>query len=313
MKEIDTKQKLILQKCDDYVQSANTLFHFMQRHEYLSALLKRRALVPRYCQENIAYLNLEIGGHPFDEIYVLQKCFCDIPFHKLTEAFEISSDEDALQTFDTADRLAFERSNTHPAYYGGYAIALSKQWGESHGLQPVQYANGMSDFTNSLSEVINSAYEADDLPDLYVNDILRRLSFIKPLRGLMRRRFRDTWINVQKNFHDEREWRFVPPQSALDALQFDSVIANPTKLRKMEGLAGLNRYLEREAARPAWLEFSFDDIRYLIVPPIQARIELIKEILALPSDGFSSSESENMGKSVLISKILVLDEIRKDW
>ena len=51
----------------------------------------------------------------------------------------------------------------------------------------------------------------------------------------MRRRFRDTWINVQKNFHDEREWRFVPPQSALDALQFDSVIANPTKLRKMEG------------------------------------------------------------------------------
>ena len=61
MKEIDTKQKLILQKCDDYVQSANTLFHFMQRHEYLSALLKRRALVPRYCQENIAYLNLEIG------------------------------------------------------------------------------------------------------------------------------------------------------------------------------------------------------------------------------------------------------------
>ena len=49
MKEIDTKQKLILQKCDDYVQSANTLFHFMQRHEYLSALLKRRALVPRYC------------------------------------------------------------------------------------------------------------------------------------------------------------------------------------------------------------------------------------------------------------------------
>ena len=62
MKEIDTKQKFILQQCDDYVQSANTLFHFMQRQEYLSALLKRRALVPRYCQENIAYLSLEIGS-----------------------------------------------------------------------------------------------------------------------------------------------------------------------------------------------------------------------------------------------------------
>ena len=59
--------------------------------------------------------------------------------------------------------------------------------------------------------------------------------------------------------------------------------------------------------------WSLADIRYLIVPTIQARIELIKEILALPPEGFSTSESENIGKSVLISKILVLDEIRKDW
>ena len=59
--------------------------------------------------------------------------------------------------------------------------------------------------------------------------------------------------------------------------------------------------------------WSLADIRYLIVPTIQARIELIKEILAPPPEGFSTSESENIGKSVLISKILVLDEIRKDW
>lgn len=66
-------------------------------------------------------------------------------------------------------------------------------------------------------------------------------------------------------------------------------------------------------ARPAWLEFSFDDVRYLIVPTIQARIELIHEIWKLPADGFANSESVKTGKSVLISKILVLDEIRKDW
>ena len=89
LKKIDTKQNYVVQQCDDYVQSANTLFHFMQRYEYLSALLRRRALVPRYCQENIAYLNLKIDENKYDQILVLQKCFCDIPFHKLTEVFEI--------------------------------------------------------------------------------------------------------------------------------------------------------------------------------------------------------------------------------
>ena len=313
LKKIDTKQNYVVQQCDDYVQSANTLFHFMQRYEYLSALLRRRALVPRYCQENIAYLNLKIDENKYDQILVLQKCFCDIPFHKLTEVFEIRSEDEALRDFDAKDRLAFECSNTHPAYYGNYAIALSKQWGESHGLQPVQYANETSDFTNSFSAVINSIYKTDDIPDVFADDILRRLSFMKPLRGSMRRRFQDRWVEVQKNFHDEREWRFVPPQDALDVLHLDCVIANPAKMRLMQDTDGINKYLEHEMARPAWLEFSFDDVRYLIVPTIQALIELIKEIWKLPADGFSNSESVKTGKSVLISKILVLDEIRKDW
>lgn len=38
---------------DDYAQSANALFHFMIKNEYLKSLLINRATVPRYCMENI--------------------------------------------------------------------------------------------------------------------------------------------------------------------------------------------------------------------------------------------------------------------
>lgn len=74
---------------DDYAQSANTLFHFMGKAEYLKDLLIRRALVPRYCIENIEYLKIRDEENEYKEVAVLQKCFCDIPFHKLTETFSL--------------------------------------------------------------------------------------------------------------------------------------------------------------------------------------------------------------------------------
>ena len=70
---------------DDYAQSANTLFHFMKKQEYLNSILRRRAIIPRYCVETIDYLSIKNGTRLFNEVAILQKCFCDIPFHKLGE------------------------------------------------------------------------------------------------------------------------------------------------------------------------------------------------------------------------------------
>lgn len=38
------------------VQSADTLFHFVKKLDYLLPAIEREALVPRYCVENIEYL-----------------------------------------------------------------------------------------------------------------------------------------------------------------------------------------------------------------------------------------------------------------
>ena len=71
---------------DDYAQSANTLFHFMKKQEYLNSILRRGAIIPRYCVETIDYLSIQNGTHLFNEVAILQKCFCDIfiqPFKTL--------------------------------------------------------------------------------------------------------------------------------------------------------------------------------------------------------------------------------------
>lgn len=84
-----SENPLIALPYDDYAQSANTLFHFMSKGEYLHSLLTNKAIVPRYCMEDIKYLNICNDEISFKEVAILQKCFCDIPFHKLKISFEL--------------------------------------------------------------------------------------------------------------------------------------------------------------------------------------------------------------------------------
>jgi hypothetical protein len=124
---------------DDYVQSANTLFHFMQKSDYLKSILERRAIIPRYCVETIDYLDIHNEMRYYREIAILQKCFCDIPFHKLADNFPLRGVGEAYNSLSQENKEQLEKNNTHFDYYGQYAIAFSKRWGEQKNLQPVHY------------------------------------------------------------------------------------------------------------------------------------------------------------------------------
>ena len=76
---------------EDYYQSANSLFHFMKEADYLHTALSQKALIPRYCREDIRFLQININNITFSEIAVLQKCFCDIPLHNITSKLPINS------------------------------------------------------------------------------------------------------------------------------------------------------------------------------------------------------------------------------
>lgn len=298
---------------NDYVQSANTLFHFMSNITYLNRILVERQIIPRYCIENIEYLNINVEGQPFNEIAVLQKCFCDIPFHKLTDTFMLDGVGDIYESLTEEEKSELAKNNSHPDYYGKFAIALSKKWGESHNLQPVQYINEKSTYAMEFSNVFASVYNAETIPEEYVNDILHRLSYMKPLRGTMDRSFNHKNIKLKKNFHDEREWRYVPESKILETAKIECIIANPKMLNLPDSIAGINKSLENEDYRSLWLNFSYNDIRYIIVPDLQSRIDIIDTILTISPDKFDHPEQVQREQYILISKILVLDEIRKDW
>lgn len=303
---------------DDYAQSANTLFHFMGKAEYLKDLLTRRALIPRYCIENIDYLRICDEENEYKEVAVLQKCFCDIPFHKLTETFSLQGVGAAYDTLSEEEKKKVSTNNTHPDFYGTYAVGFSKNWGEKHNLQPVHYLNEESSHTREFSRVFGSVLQADDISDEYADDMLNRLSFVKPLRGIMKRQVqkmdkKDVTVEFWKNFHDEKEWRYVPDSSDLVECQIERIIANPYMLNFERAINDMNKSLEAVEYEKLWLKFDFDDIRYIIVPNSQARIDIINTIMSIPSDRFQNKKQIRLKKYILISKILVLDEIRKDW
>lgn len=303
---------------DDYAQSANTLFHFMKKFKYLEEILEKKAIIPRYCKEDLEYLNIRNGKSSFKEVFVLQKCFCDIPFHKLTESFQLQATGDNYLNLGEQEKLRVQNKYTHPDFYGEYAIAFSKGWGEKNNLQPIHYLNEHSRYTKNLSNLINQTLVLDDVPDVYANDVLNRLCFVKPLRGIMKRKFKsedgiDTEIDFQKNFHDEQEWRYVPSIDVASVLQKDIVIANP-HLLKMNGKGvDISAGLSEERYESLWLKYSYEDVRYIIVPDGNARIDIINTIMSISDDKFRNQSDVAIQKHILISKILVLEEIRKDW
>ena len=293
---------------EEYVQSANTLFHFMKERQFLTDILNRKALVPRYCNENIPYLDIEIAGKKIDKISILQKCFCDMHFHKLSEKNKIKVVDDDEITDEEKEHI--QNSSSHTDFYGGYAVSFSKRWGEEKGLQPIVYVNSESDYTKTLKDYLKESLRAEKLNDVSYNYILSTLGHIKPIRGEMER-ITDSGkiVKVIKNFHDEKEWRYVPRQEELIRNNLQNIIVSENVLKKR---STINRELQNIEYQNIWLRFEYEDIKYIIVPNRTERIELIKFINLLPDNNFRDDDGE-IDKDILISRILVLEEIRGDW
>ncbi len=292
---------------EDYTHSANSLFHFMKKQDYLFSALKAKALKPRYCRENIDYLGLSLEEEPFKEMAVLMKCFCDIPLHRvLDDAVVMSVAENSKRT-STSNR-------NHASIYGEYALAFSKTWGERHDVQPITYLNPNAYYTMNFRDIINQVLSNTiDLPSTVIDNYLLQLAFFKPLRGSMQRNDEVNKHEYVKNFHDEQEWRFVPKEAFLNE-EFDPIIAHPLLLSSLglqteDPLDLLSKRLSGNSYENLWLKFEFDDVRYILVPDKQSRLDFINFITAMSDADFSSS----IEKQVLISKILILEEIRKDW
>lgn len=172
VKKEDVKKELGI-KSTKYVQSANSLFHFTNKIRYLKEEIKGKCMVPRYCEEDASFLNLD----NLQTIAYPMICFCDIKLHNIF---------------------------SHAEYYGHYAIAFSKDFGIKNNIQPIMYLNINSQYCTSLQKAFRSyTSDIDDTSyEIIADTIIYTISYIKPLEGQQK--------GITKNFHDEQEWRFIP-------------------------------------------------------------------------------------------------------
>ncbi len=79
----------------------------------------------------------------------------------------------------------------------------------------------------------------------------------------------------------------------------------------------INNSIETDRYKQLWLKYDYNDIRYIIVPDSHSRIDLINTIMSIADEQLDEQIDTGsptiIQKYILISKILVLDEIRKDW
>lgn len=221
----------------------DTLFHFMERVEWLIEIIKNKFMPARYCQEDIKYLNIK----DIERIAIPMRCFCDIRLHDLQD---------------------------HTKYYGACGLAFPKHWGMSKGIQPIHYINPHSRLRQDLSEVFsnsltNKSKRESQLQRKLKNYMLHEIMYTKPDSGNSRNRI--TKAEDRKCFTDECEWRFIPDLSPIsypqvvvcDGMNTDYI----TKLTK-----------SLVAFKDVALNFEYEDIKYLIVESNDDFVQLTKAI-----------------------------------
>ncbi len=245
--------KDVKRKKDIHIPSkiqADTLFTFCTKWEYLKSPIQSRMISPRYCKEDIKYLNIP----KLKQIAFPMKCFCDINMHKLDE---------------------------HLSWYGYYGIGLTKEWGMKNGIQPIQYINPNSPLKNDFKVAFSNALKIEkDSQTKYEmqmkNYLLHQLMYFKPYSGKMENR--NNKKKITKCFTDECEWRYVPDVSKIGYKQiyYNENILNVGILNDISISMNENPDIS--------LKYEFDDLKYIIVKTKEDFKQLSKFINGMDID-----------------------------
>lgn len=210
---------------------ADTLFTFMPQPEYLHTILQKAMISPRYCTEDIAYLQIE----GISRVSIPMKCFCDINLHRLGK---------------------------HLACYGYYGIAFTKEWGMHKHIQPVQYINPASDLCADYSASFNHALQAageshSEIEKRLKGLMLHQLMYLKPYSGKFENRVKCELED--RCFADECEWRYIPNLESSDfqPLYFDE------QLIKIKAPDEMSKAMAREPSLA--LNFEYGEVKHVIV------------------------------------------------
>lgn len=257
-------------------QNADCLIRCMKEKEHLFTIVTEMGMYPRFNEENFEFLDVKYGEEYLNQLYIPMLCFCDIPLKSLTN---------------------------HNLTYGNYAIALTKNWGEKNRISPIHYLYKNSDVYEQLRELFHLANT--EKSEVLYNYLFNRLFFTKPKDGIESNKVVDNESGVTKTetqsvlYTDEQEHRYVPNLSNIntDISQF--------YLKKDLPLNELSNSLAKH--KKYKLSFEVSDIKHIVLPSRDEKIELINNIVHSPNIEKLEDKYE------LISKLVTLQEIKEDF
>lgn len=182
----------------------------------------------------------------------------------------------------------------HNKWYGDYAICMKKSWGVNKNLQPLHYVSNTSEYIKMYQEVFNNIVNKPDTDEKVYEFIFASLFFLKHFKGSQYCEKTDKI--EEKIFMDEQEWRSIK----LVDEDLDPFYINENSDSKRNYY---NEALTKLSSNK--LEFNCEDIRYIIVEKEEDVIQLINDI--------NCSNYDDQEKSLLISKISVLNHLREDF
>ncbi len=268
--------------------SSNTLFHVTNSLEKLYNILREQAFRVHYCRETFSSdIILEeitdyeskgtMGG------YIPMVSFCDIPLSDIKPHFE--------------------------KYQGVCAIGMSKEWGQTKGLNPVLYTQKDSILTKYLIEFWQSNFDNfsthfDKNPDNLYRLFRYIISHTKNYKGVIR----DGKIEIDNIPYDEKEWRYIPTDKQLlevgithDLLdKLDTIGENKKTIEEIFNTK--NDIYITDQVQKIKLRFEAKDIKYIIVEDKKN----IKKMVNFLNDKFKEDAPE------LIAGIFTKNQIFKE-
>lgn len=283
----------------------SSLFHYTKELDTLKRILAE-GLKPNYCEETFSILD-----NPDLIVGIPMVSFCDIPLTRITNFRE---------------------------KYGKYAIGLSKEWGLKNGINPVFYATPNSFVLNSLGEIEEIRMRKEEFlnermssegklfttnslnfnalplnqadPDFgeILNSVMDNAHLFQVRSTLLG--FTKPFINkgrdkgMGQNNYEENEWRFVLGESVITNVNW---LWGDT-YAKWRG----DRAKPKPESKFSPLTFDIEDVNFIILRNDSEIRDMIKYIDGLDEFGGNIITNKSQ-KSILISKIISMDRINKDF
>lgn len=173
-------------------------------------------------------------------------------------------------------------SNVFSARYSRHAIAFTKEWGLRNNVCPIMYSVFDLFPFNDISIVLNA--------------------FIKRFQGTIKKKGRF----MEQVHYEENEWRYVVHQDCVDWLinkeEYDVWRGTNKKKPKPSDIL-----VEQK------LKFNIDDIVYIIVEQDNQIKKMIQSIRKIKFIGGNTKPIADLDKDILISKLLSMERVKRDF